>query len=115
MRTNSSIEKIKMRQVEEEYYKMNDTNTVSQGPAKTNGNGTTDLKTVATAQSLENLIPLTPLKSTLDSIHPDLMKQLLAMGFKSKEKVDNGTSSQERKNERPLSVSIDLSGNTLDE
>jgi hypothetical protein len=107
------IEKIKMRQVEEEYYKMNDTNTVSQATTKTNG--TTDVKTVATAQSLENLIPLTPLKSTLDSIHPDLMKQLLAMGFKSKEKVDDGTSSQEKKNERPLSVSIDLSGNTLDE
>jgi len=107
------IEKIKMRQVEEEYYKMNDTNTVSQATTKTNG--TTEVKTSTTAQSLENLIPLTPLKSTLDSIHPDLMKQLLAMGFKSKEKVDDGTSSQEKKNERPLSVSIDLSGNTLDE
>lgn len=86
----SAIEKIKMRQVEEEYYKLIDSahgsSNVSNtraiaGQAQTAGTGTQSAVVVEHEKlSIDSLIPPTPAKSLLEQANklpPELLRQLL--------------------------------------
>jgi hypothetical protein len=71
----NSVEKIKMKQVQEEYYKLIDGNAHLPSIGKTSDGTETKDKL-----SLDSLIPPTPLKSLMDQaskIPPELLKQLL--------------------------------------
>lgn len=97
------VEKIKMKQVEEEYYKLSESQETTKHP-------TPQTQT----QTLDTLIPISPTKPITEmdkAIPPDLMKQLVALGFKSNSLVEDGTTNAIE--ETTVSVSTDLSGNTL--
>lgn len=99
------IEKIKMKQVEEEYYKLSESQEATKHP---------NPQSQTQAQNVDTLIPISPTKPITEmdkSIPPDLMKQLVALGFKSKDLVENGATNAIE--EITVSVSTDLSGNTL--
>jgi len=76
-----SVEKIKMKQIEEEYYKL----TESHAPATANTNTVTSSGVPGTEpqnkdKNLDSLIPPTPLKpilDTLQSLPPELIRELL--------------------------------------
>lgn len=68
-----SVEKIKMKQVEEEYYKLieNYTNTEGQSGNKQNGN-----------EKKDTILPITPLKPLIDqakALPPELLDQIVSM------------------------------------
>lgn len=70
----NAVEKIKMKQVQEEYYKLIDGNTHLPGGKPGEPTETKD------KLSLDSLIPPTPLKPLLEQaskLHPELLKQLL--------------------------------------
>lgn len=76
-----SVEKIKMKQVEEEYYKLSDTSSSHATQPKANGNGTTSTTENGNEKKPESssLIPPTPLNNILEQAHklpPELLRQL---------------------------------------
>lgn len=105
----SIVEKIKMKQVEEEYYKVNENQSQTSHAKITTkqDDSTTEVKeeTQTSSSGLDNLIPPTPLKPILDqaqNLPPDLLKQIVAMMNQNSPRID-GTQ---------VSVSVDLSGNS---
>ena len=94
------IEKIKMKQVEEEYYKLSETQEATKHPQNQ-------------TQATDALLPMSPLKPVGElskTMSPELMKQLIEAGFKSSNTVENGSSNPIE--ETAVSVFTDLSGNT---
>ena len=97
------IEKIKMKQVEEEYYKLSETQEATKHPQNQ-------------TQATDALLPMSPLKPVGElskTMSPELMKQLIEAGFKSSNTVENGSSTPIE--ETAVSVSTDLSGNSIKE
>jgi hypothetical protein len=95
------VEKIKMKQVEEEYYKLSEAQESTKHP-----------QPQSQSQALVPMSPLKPVTEMGQAISPDLLKQLL-LGFKSKDSVEDGTEPIE--DQTTVSVSTDLSGNTITE
>jgi hypothetical protein len=99
------IEKIKMKQVEEEYYKLSEIHESAKHP-----------QTQTQTQAPDSLLPMSPLKpigEMVKSLPPELRSQLVGLGFKSSDSVENGPSTPIE--ETTVSVSTDLSGNTIKE
>lgn len=77
-----SVEKIKMKQIEEEYYKLTESHapaTASPSTTVTNTN-TSETEPQTKEKNLDSLIPPTPLKPILESLQnlpPELIKELL--------------------------------------
>lgn len=97
------IEKIKMKQVEEEYYKLSETQEATKHPQPQQ------------AQATDSLLPMSPLKPVGEMVRtlpPDLKNQLINLGFKSGDTLENGPSTPIE--ETTVSVSTDLSGNTIE-
>ena len=97
------IEKIKMKQVEEEYYKLSEVQESTKNP-QTNTN---------TSDTLLPMSPLKPVGELAKAMSPELKKQLASLGFKSSDSVENGPSNPIE--ETTVSVFTDLSGNTVKE
>ncbi len=93
-----SIEKIRMKQIEEEYYKINETSSHPSNHPPT-----------ATAE--QSLIPPTPQKGFIESIPADIVKAIKEQ--KSRATVEDAggeedTKSKEDGAQKPVSVSFDL-------
>lgn len=113
-----SVEKIKMKQIEEEYYKLTESHT----PAPTTINATSSTENSDTTitikdKNLDSLIPPTPLKPILDTLQnlpPELIKELLQKkSFVSVEDVSQyETEIKSPKIQGSVPMSINLSEST---
>lgn len=120
-----SVEKIKMKQIEEEYYKLTEAHT----PATTVSTGaatvttTTETEAAPKEKNLDSLIPPTPLKPILDTIQslpPELLRELLQKKSPSTVEDDAQQRGSEKENKSPttqgqMSMSIVVSETTATE
>lgn len=77
-----TVEKIKMKQVEEEYYKLSDSSSSHSTQPKQNGNATTTENGTEKKTDTGSLIPPTPLNNLLEQaqkLPPELLRQLSTM------------------------------------
>lgn len=77
-----SVEKIKMKQIEEEYYKLTESHTTATAAITTTvaNTGSSEAEAAPKEKNLDSLIPPTPLKpilDTLQSLPPELIRELL--------------------------------------
>lgn len=82
-----AVEKIKMKQVEEEYYKLADSHHSSTGAAAKAGNGPTGSGSEGTAPTdkRDGILPPTPLNSLVEQaaqLSPELLHQIYQMALK---------------------------------
>lgn len=117
-----SIERIKMKQVEEEYYKL----TEPQTQAESSSNPKSDSSTAASGTALikkHSLIPPTPLNTLLEqynALPPELLQQMATMAnLAKKEREDDRPKTEENKKTGAatatapsLPVSSDMSSET---
>jgi hypothetical protein len=111
-----AVEKIKMKQVEEEYYKLTDSHTpATAAPVKEKTN-TSDTSITIKEKNLDSLIPPTPLKPILDTLQnlpPELLRELLQK--KSSPKVEDAeqkANKEESDTQRRVPVSVVLQETT---
>ena len=93
-----AVEKIKMKQVEEEYYKLTDSHVpATTPPVNKEPINANDTLVAIKEKNLDSLIPPTPLKpilDTLQSLPPELLRELLQN--KSSPKVEDGQKQKQK-------------------
>lgn len=99
-----SIERIKMKQVEEEYYKLTDSQHTETSSTKSEPGATSQ------GAKKDSLIPPTPLNTLLEqynALPPELLQQMATMANLAKKEREDGRSKAEENKKNPSSPSFE--------